>query len=242
MMSIESIRSEFASKLKRQDFIINKDGSRVLEIVGAQFIASDDHIFGKPNHQYIQHELEWYQSQSLNVNDIPGKTPAIWEMVSSDKGEINSNYGWCIFSLENGNQYRNVCAALYNQPSTRQAVMIYTRPSMHTDSVRDGMTDFMCTNAVQYLIRNNKIHAIVNMRSNDAWAGYRNDFAWQKYVLLKLSRDLQIEAGDIIWQAGSLHVYESQFYLVDAYAKTGRTHITRKEYDNDGLLGQYELF
>ena len=50
MMSIESIRSEFASKLKRQDFVINKDGSKVLEIVGAQFIASDDHIFGKPNH------------------------------------------------------------------------------------------------------------------------------------------------------------------------------------------------
>jgi thymidylate synthase len=68
------------------------------------------------------------------------------------------------------------------------------------------------------------------MRSNDAWAGFRNDLAWQKEVLRRLSVELQIEAGDITWQVGSLHVYDRQFYLVDYYRKTGATAITKEEY------------
>ena len=249
MLTIDGIRGEFASQLKRGDYVVNKDGSKVLEITAAQFIASEDHIFGKPNQDYIQRELDWYTGMSLNVNDIPGETPAIWKLVSSKNDEINSNYGWCIFSEANGHQYQNVLKTLLRQPSSRQAVMIYTRPTMHVDSTRDGMSDFMCTNAVQYFIRGSKLTAIVSMRSNDAWAGYRNDVAWQQYVLDVLCADINrdgslgtIVPGEIVWQAGSLHVYEPQFYLVDTYGKTGRTHITRKEYKASGPLGQYELF
>tara|TARA_B100000902_G_scaffold218363_1_gene207508 strand:- start:417 stop:662 length:246 start_codon:yes stop_codon:yes gene_type:complete len=59
------------------------------------------------------------------------------------------------------------------------------------------------------------------MRSNDVVFGYRNDFAWQKYVLKKLVRDLnnlgenKYSIGDITWQVGSLHVYERHFKFID---------------------------
>jgi thymidylate synthase len=98
---------------------------------------------------------------------------------------------------------------------------------MWTDYIVDGMSDFMCTNAVQYLIRNNKLTAVVQMRSNDGWAGYRNDYAWQKYVLDKLAVDLKIEAGDIIWNVGSLHFYEQQFYLIENWYHTGNLDISK---------------
>jgi len=221
MMSIESIRSEFASKLKRQDFVINKDGSKVLEIVGAQFIASDDHIFGKPNHQYIQHELEWYQSQSLNVNDIPGKTPAIWEMVSSDKGEINSNYGYLIFSDKFYNQYDRALAELMANGDSRRACIVYNRPSIWAEYNENGKSDFICTNAVTYYVRGNQLHCCVQMRSNDVIFGYRNDYAWQKYILDRMVDDLNdknfdhVEPGNIYWQVQNLHIYEKHFHLVD---------------------------
>ena len=111
--------------------------------------------------------------------------------------------------------------------------MIYTNPKMHTQFKRKGMTDFVCTNTVQYVIRKNKLSAIVQMRSNDAWAGYRNDYAWQKYVLNKLAKDLNCKEGNIHWNAGSLHVYENQFYLLDHYLKTGEHEITKKQYNNN---------
>ena len=78
----------------------------------------------------------------------------------------------------------------------------------------NGMSDFMCTNAVQYLYRNGKLNAVVQMRSNDVVFGYKNDYAWQKFVLDKLAADLETDPGKIIWNAGSLHVYERHFKLV----------------------------
>ena len=67
---------------------------------------------------------------------------------------------------------------------------------------------------MQYLIRDNKLHAIVQMRSNDVVYGYKNDFAWQETVLNELSSDLGLDMGDIHWNVGSLHVYERHFDLV----------------------------
>ena len=97
---------------------------------------------------------------------------------------------------------------------SRRAIMIYTRPNMWYDYNLNGRSDFMCTNTVQYVVRNNKLHCIVQMRSNDAWAGYRNDRSWQLYVLNMLASDLNIEAGNIYWNCGSLHFYAKQFDLI----------------------------
>ena len=50
-----------------------------------------------PKHtDYAKREIEWYESQSLYVKDIPGKVLKIWEMCADKDGKINSNYGWCI--------------------------------------------------------------------------------------------------------------------------------------------------
>lgn len=230
--TVSGLRYIFSDMLKANDFVIDKTGVKMLEMIGACFVADEQLIFGSVNEDYVQRELDWYLSQSLSVYDIPGGPPKIWEQVASKHppGWINSNYGWAIFSFQNGTQYENVLKELKANPWSRRAVMIYTRPTMHTDYNRGGMSDFMCTNAVQYMIRDNKLHAIVQMRSNDIWAGYRNDYAWQKYVLDKLARDLYIDAGNIVWNAGSLHCYEKDFYLVDHFIRTGEISITKKEY------------
>lgn len=208
------IREEFKWLLANEFYVEDKSGVKLLEIVNASFIADEPSIFGKPNHSYIEREIEWYKSMSLDVNDIPGETPAVWKQVATPDGRINSNYGWCIWSQENGEQYNNVLHELRQKPTSRRATMIYTRPSMWVDYSRDGMSDFMCTNVVQYVIRDQALHAIVQMRSNDVFYGYRNDYAWNEYVLKMLSYDLDVSPGIIYWNVGSLHVYERNFNLV----------------------------
>jgi thymidylate synthase len=136
-------------------------------------------------------------------------------MVATPEGLINSNYGWCIYSKDNGYQYLNVVNQLKANPDSRRATMIYNRPSMHDDYNKDGMSDFMCTNTVQYLVRDGKVNALVYMRSNDAVFGYKNDFAWQKYVLENVCEDLDLPIGDIYWNVASLHVYERHFNLIE---------------------------
>jgi thymidylate synthase len=149
---------------------------------------------------------------SLSVNDIPGKTPAIWQQVADENGYINSNYGWAIWHEDNFSQYANVLKELRANSNSRRAVMIYTRPVMWYDYNFNGMSDFMCTNAVQYMIRDSQLVAIVQMRSNDVVFGYRNDYAWQKYVADQLTKDLGLDVEPkIIWHVGNLHVYERHF-------------------------------
>ena len=163
-----------------------------------------------------------FRSKSLNVNDIPGGPPEIWKMVANPNGRINSNYGWCIYSFENGDQFNKVVEELKRNPDSRRGTMIYNRPSMHYDFNNSGMSDFMCTNAVQYLIRDGKVNALVYMRSNDAVFGYKNDYAWQqhvlKYLVLALNRNesgITYEVGNIFWNVASLHVYERHFKFVN---------------------------
>jgi len=211
---VSDIRNTLYRKLITKEYVTDKTGVKTLEIMNASFIADQPSIIGKVNEDYVERELAWYKSQSLNVNDIPGETPAIWKAVATEDGYINSNYGWCIWSDENHNQYTNVLDELKKNPDSRRANMIYTRPTMHSDYNRNGMSDFMCTNNVQYLIRNGELNALVYMRSNDAVFGYKNDWAWQKYVLDSLCKELNVPIGQIYWNVSSLHIYERHFDLL----------------------------
>jgi thymidylate synthase len=78
------------------------------------------------------------------------------------------------------------------------------------------MSDFICTNNVQYFIRDNKLITSVNMRSNDVVFGFNNDYAWQTHIRNKLhaALDVTYELGPIYWNVGSLHIYERHFNLI----------------------------
>ena len=214
-MIVQDIRNQFKEKLAVKDFA--EDGN--LDILSASFVADEPSIFGEIDSTWNSRELRWYMSQSLNVNDIAPPVPAVWKQVASSKGMINSNYGWCIFSRRNGYQFHKAIDSLVKNKNSRQAVMIYIRPSMHEDSILDGMRDFMCTYSTQLLIRDGKLHHIVNMRSNDVVYGFKGDRFWQDTVLdLALSR-LKVTYPDLVkgslyWNAGSLHVYPKHFNLV----------------------------
>lgn len=220
MDCINDIRNEFKHLLETQDFVTDRLGTNMIEIVNATFIADEPTIFGTLNEDWAKREVAWYKSMSLDVNDIPGEAPQIWKQVADNNGFINSNYGWCIYSKENGNQFENVVEELVTNPFSRRAVMIYTRPSIWSEYDTNGRSDFICTNTVQYVIRKNKLHALVYMRSNDAIYGFKNDLYWQQLVHSELLNrlntvmEIPVELGTIIWNAGSLHVYEKHFHLV----------------------------
>lgn len=219
--TVKNVRDYFKGALLGEDFTIDKTGSKTIEWIGASFLANEPSIFGKPSEEYIAKELDWYRSESTNINDIYGEerdAPAAWQYAADKYGNINSNYGKLIFSSEYYNQYDRVLQELREHPDGRRAEMVYNRPSIWTEFNSDGMSDFICTNAVTYYIRDKKLHCVVQMRSNDVVFGYKNDYAWQKYVLDSLVEDLalnqEMKAGNIYWQVQNLHVYERHFDLV----------------------------
>jgi len=223
MKTVEDIRHEFAKKYQNGEFTVDSQGRKTVEIVGENFIATDNTIFHQVNQDYVERELSWYLSQSLNVYDIPGKVPEVWKQVADKDGFINSNYGWCIFSEENKNQYRNCLRQLIDDPYTRRAVMIYTRPEMQYEYNKNGMSDFMCTCYTHQFVRNKKLVYIVYQRSCDAIFGFRNDLAWHQYVANKLVKDLRDNNiyvdfyPEIFFSCGSIHIYERHFKFIEQY-------------------------
>jgi len=190
--SVKDIREHFINELKDEAYTIDKTGQKTIELIGASFLADEPAIFGTVNQAYVDAEIAWYESQSTNINDIyhgEKEPPAAWKYTANKHGEINSNYGYLIFSDEMGNQYSNVLDELLENPDGRRASCIYNRPSIWNDFKTNGKNDFICTNSVTYYIRDGLLHSVVQMRSNDVIYGYKNDYAWQRYVMEKLCWD-----------------------------------------------------
>ena len=221
------IKHYFINALDKEDFVMDRSGQKTIELIGASFFADQPAIFGTPNKSYIEIEKAWYESQSTNVNWITEtynrNVPEAWKLAANQFGQINSNYGHLIYSDKYHHQYGQVLDELLTNPDGRRASMIYTRPSIWMEYNEDGKNDFICTNAVTYYIRDNYLQSVVQMRSNDVVFGYKNDYAWQLYVLEQMVKDYndckedgtpELKVGDIIWQVQNLHVYERHFHLV----------------------------
>tara|TARA_B110000483_G_scaffold146769_1_gene175096 strand:- start:609 stop:1283 length:675 start_codon:yes stop_codon:yes gene_type:complete len=223
MIKTDDMRYYFCNELRQKNFVTDKNGGKLIEMIGACFLADKPSIFGTPNQDYITREIAWYNSQIGNVNAISGKTPEAWKMAANDYGQVNSNYGQLIYSDKYFNQYGRVLDELLENDEGRRATMVYNRPSIWEEYNEEGKSDFICTNAVTYYIRNDKLFCVVQMRSNDVVFGYKNDYAWQLHVLETLVEDYNqckneiiepITCGDIIWQVQNMHVYERHFDLV----------------------------
>ena len=216
--SVSDIRQFFIDELNDGAFTKDRSGQKTIELIGASFLADEPAIFGEVNQDYVDNELRWYESESTNIYDIyddPNKEPPqAWQYSANTHGEINSNYGYLIWNNKFHCQYERALQELEENPDSRRAIMIYNRPDIWMEYNNNGKNDFICTNAVTYYIRNDELQAVVQMRSNDVVFGYKNDFAWQQYVLDSLANDLGIQPGFITWQVQNLHVYERHFHLV----------------------------
>lgn len=219
------IIEQFYNKIQNKEFVTDKSGVKCVEIIGAKIEnlnpkqAILDFGIKKTNKEYCEKELKWYLSRDLNISDWVDDI-SIWKQVADYNGFINSNYGWCIFSEENYNQYENCKKELIKNPQSRRAIMIYNRPNMWIDYNKDGRSDFICTLQNQFFIRDNTLISIYEMRSNDLIYGWFNDFYWACEVYNKLFEELKmiykdLKLGTMTWIANSLHVYEKHFELLE---------------------------
>ena len=217
-MNVLDIRNTLQTMYDKKQFITDKTGCKTIQILGASFIADEPTIFGKVNQEYINAEINWYKLGSTNIHDIDyDPTPAAWQYTADNNGEINSNYGRLINSPLYFNQYNNAKEELQRNSNSRRATMVYTRPSIWEEYQDNGKNDFICTNAVSFYINSlsSQVDCVVQMRSNDAVYGYKNDYAWHKHVLDKLSNDLGYDSGLIYWQVQNLHIYERHFKYLE---------------------------
>lgn len=172
-------------------------------------------------YNYLYNELQWYLSHDLNIKHHPGiENNPVWQRVASDKGFVNSNYGYLVFDKGNHSQYDFALSQLVKKKHTKHAVIQYSRPEIvqEWNNNINAKSDYICTYSTSFMVQDNKLHMCVNMRSNDFTTGFMNDFAWQVYVYKKMLADIQkhheLEIGNIYWHADNMHVYERDYDLL----------------------------
>lgn len=198
----------------------------------------------KTSTRYLLGEFIWYLSGSADPKGILPYAK-FWEGIRNSgeqidyhKGTVNSNYGARIFGRSNlpsfllqttsvtashhsVNQWESTKTLLLKDKDSRQAIM-----NIHLPSDRhDGNKDVPCTLSLQWIIREERLHLIVNMRSNDVILGFTNDVfqftMLQEAMLLQLRAaypDLQL--GHYYHNAGSMHIYERHFDMAERIINT----------------------
>ena len=223
---------ELNKKVENKEFLEDKTGVKYVEIIAPRIAfdlnnAGDGYIDfenRKSPRKYIDKEKEWYLSEELKIDKV--SDVEIWNKVCDANKEINSNYGYLVFGKGNFSQYAHAYSALWNHSDTRQAIIIYTRPSIHLEQNDMGGSDFICTNFQQFFIRNNKLYCVTSMRSNDCIFGTFNDVPWFVYVAKRMYNDLKsivkynnLELGEMTFIPNSFHCYERHFDLLAEIAK-----------------------
>lgn len=114
------------------------------------------------------------------------------------------------------NQVPRIIAKLQEAPDTRQAIIFIGKPE-------DGATnDQPCTTSIQFLLRGNSLHAMVNMRSWDLIKGLPYDLMMFHGLTGAVAHVLGVLPGPVLTHAASGHIYEKDMAR-EAVVSSGRS-------------------
>ena len=184
-------------------------GKRVKEIIGHSYslpmISSVITLADrKMNYGFMFAEAAWIVSGSNWLDQITSFMKRYADF-SDDGLTLNGAYGPKILD-----QIMYIVSTIEKDSDTRQAVLNIWRE-------KPGVSkDIPCTINMQFLVRNKMLHAIVNMRSQDAVLGFSYDVFTFSMVanmvrLLLANKGICVSLGLLHVNVGSFHVYEEHF-------------------------------
>lgn len=103
---------------------------------------------------------------------------------------------------------RHAVELLRESPDDRRAVVSFWDSGDVVEARRGEWKDIPCTLSMQLLARGGELHAVVNMRSNDAWLGGVYDVLCFTQVQILAAAALNLQPGTYTHCVGSMHLYE----------------------------------
>jgi thymidylate synthase len=179
---------------------------------------------------YTKKEVQLYDSCANTAEEF-GRASKFWTTIANPDGTVNSAYGYLIWknkshgnpAYESGNRvlpngsekgymrtpWEWAREALLSDKDTRQAILRFSLP----EHAFKGVKDFTCTMHGNFLIRDNKLHLSVVMRSNDMMLGLVYDLPWFVSLMDKMIDELkhkypELEKGHYTHTVHSAHIYE----------------------------------
>lgn len=247
MPSPNSLSNEWLDRLyhiKTQGAVAKPRGIETREVIGHQLRFNMQHPVlliadRELGYKFLCAEAAWILSGDNKVSSIHRYSKAISKF-SDDGVFFKGAYGPKVVD-----QLTYVVDCLEKDTDSRQAVM-----SIWRENPRNSF-DTPCTLNLQFLIRENKLHTIVNMRSSDIWLGVPYDafnftmISCAVLLLLRRRTGSQVALGTQYFNAGSQHLYETNFEQAekvirgDAHYVIGDVKVDPYEFDDHEHLTRY---
>lgn len=151
-------------------------------------------------------ELMWYLSGETKLAFIDYYLPNKYQRESDDQVNVRSGYGERLLSFNGINQLQNVINLLSARPSSRKAVI----QLFDASDIASDYKSVPCTNTLQFIGREGRLHMLASMRSNDAFFGLPHDVFTFTMLQELVARSVGMEVGEYKHCVGSLHLYEDQ--------------------------------
>lgn len=215
------LRKVFTQLLDNQQ-TINASRGNFTEIFGAMLILNNPRARlsrseSKGKLFSALGELFWYLSGKSSLEFIEYYLPGIYSKESDDGVSVRSGYGHRLFAHSNIDQIRNVIKLLTDRPTSRRAVIqIFDASDLSKD-----FKSIPCTCTLQFIIRDNKLNLLVNMRSNDVYLGLPHDVFTFTMLQEIIARSVNVEVGVYKHCVGSLHLYEIHYDCAKTYINEG---------------------
>ena len=154
---------------------------------------------------YAFHVVETLQ-YILHENDpktLAFYNPNVAEFANEQTGKFDGAYGPRL-------KLGHVIEHLAHNPESRQAVQPIFCPRDQLELVGKSK-DVPCTLSLHFLVRDEVLHMIVTMRSNDVLWGWPYDVMAFNVIQNLVANRLELSLGSYFHNVASLHMYEDRF-------------------------------
>lgn len=203
-------RSTISSLLRRGATLPSRDGQvkELLDYSLTLMYPQNNFVFHpqrKLSPTYAAAELLWYMSGNHHGEMILRYAPS-YKRFLNPQGFAHGGYGPRLTPW-----LEKVIRILRDDKNSRQAVIPIFEHRDIDEIGTKACKDIPCTLNLQFMIRDDKLHLFVNMRSNDAWLGLPYDVFCFTSIQRLVAGSMGIELGPYHHHVASMHLYERDF-------------------------------
>ena len=161
----------------------------------------------KFNLNYAEYEWLWYLKGDRDAKQISEKAKIWKQMMVPGTTNVVSNYG---YFWNYNDQLKRVINELKTNPETRKAIIVHYL--LH--ELEMYKYDTPCNVALNFYIRNERLHLTIFARSIDLWFGFGNDQYCFAKLMEKISLETNYKIGHMNWHITNLHIYPRHYDML----------------------------
>lgn len=159
-------------------------------------------------------ELCWYLAGSNDLEFIKYYIQ-LYEKFA-ENGKLFGAYGPRLFQWSGLNQFKSVADALQSKDTRQAVIQLFDR-----NDIIEEHKDVPCTCTFQFILRDNHLHLVTYMRSNDAYLGLPHDVFCFTMLQEIMAAQLSVQLGSYKHLVGSFHLYEDNLAAAEQFLEEG---------------------